>query len=285
MCRFCCRLQKRWGSTWTQSLWEGQGYHKVPTMDFNFQWSSATFDKSAAVPWKSPKDAGEETGPSDKTKEKAYNLQSPFFDPLLSSMHSPPPTQRGGGGRGGGGRGGSGPGGRHGREERERESRMLLLSGSLVVLHWWALGCTSAAGAGLAWEPWDWEGVEHLYWMDVSGHYFFSWWETASNLTNLTVEGVQLAFAINTVLLIIYPSWCPTLFLFCNITLKYNHLLPTVALFSGQRPIAQSIDLSSIFCPSPTWHQVQGTFPRPGHVRNVVDLLVCSVVVVSLFIP
>ena len=56
-------------------------------------------------------------------------------------------------------------------------------------------------------------------------HYFFSWWETASNLTNLTVEGVRLAFALNTVLLMICPS-CPTLFLFCNVALKYDHLLP-----------------------------------------------------------
>jgi hypothetical protein len=64
----------------------GHGHHgeakdiKVPTMDFDFQGSSATFDKSAAAPRKNPKGAGEEeTGPSDETKEKAYNpRRAPF---------------------------------------------------------------------------------------------------------------------------------------------------------------------------------------------------------------
>ena len=67
------------------------------------------------------KDGGEdETGPSDETKEKAYNPQNSFFDSLSSSTQSPPPARGGAGGRGGGGRGGSGPGGRNRIEERER---------------------------------------------------------------------------------------------------------------------------------------------------------------------
>ena len=106
---------------------------KVPTTDFDFQGSNAKFDKSAAGPRKSPKDAGEEeTGPPDETKEKAYNPQSSFFDSLSSSTHSPPPTRGGGGGRGGGGRAVAGLEVEIG--ERKRESGMLLLLGNLVVL-------------------------------------------------------------------------------------------------------------------------------------------------------
>jgi protein LSM14 len=103
----------------------GHGRHgeakeiKVPATDFDFQGSNAKFDKSAAAPRKSPKDADEdETNPCDDVKEetKAYNPQSSFFDSLSSSTQSAQPTRGGGGG----GRRGGGPGGRNRREE-ERE--------------------------------------------------------------------------------------------------------------------------------------------------------------------
>ena len=53
---------------------------RISTTDFDFQGSSVKFDKSAAAPRKNPKDAGEEeTGPSDETKEKAYNPAELLF--------------------------------------------------------------------------------------------------------------------------------------------------------------------------------------------------------------
>ena len=167
----------------------GHGRHgeakdiKVPTMDFDFQGSSATFDKSAAAPRKNPKDAGEEeTGPSDETKDKAYNpRRAPFLIPCRRPRMARLPHEEAVVEEVAADEAVAGlPGGRNRREERER-AECCYFRGT-----WW---CWTNGPWGVrrrlgrVWhESYEtekgWSTCSEWTLVDT----FFSWRETASNL-------------------------------------------------------------------------------------------------------